>query len=115
MRSALRKPRRVAPTLLSIPNRERIVGLLQRCCLVPHTLIAVELERRPTLEHGDVAVLTVFAAELGRDKIEHVMPGEFTVQQLEGAAQILGQTLAMVIRKKEAASGRRQGIARSVQ
>lgn len=115
MRNALRKPPRAAPSLLTIPNRDRVIGIFERACLEQHTLIAIELERRQTLTYGEIAALSVFARELGKAKIEHIMPSEFTQQQLEGGAQILGQTLAMVIRRREKEDGRRQRIAGGVQ
>lgn len=115
MRNARLKPPRAVPSLLTIPNRDRVVEILQRACTEPHTLIAVELEHRPTLRFGEVSVLTVFAKELGIDRIEHIMQGDVTQQQLEGAAEILGQCLGSEIRRRERIHGRRKGTAGSFQ
>jgi hypothetical protein len=107
-----RPPRPRGPTLLAVPNRERIESLFRRTCLVPHTLIAMELEIRPTVRVGDIAVLIVFVRELGNVAAEHVMPKEFNERHLEGGAEILGQNVARAIRKKqEAEHGRRQRVA----
>lgn len=96
--TALRKPRRAAPTLLSLPNRAKIETLFSRSCLIPHTLVAIELERRQTLAFGDVAILTAFVKELGLAKVEHMMPSEFTERQIESGAEVLGQTVMRQLR-----------------
>lgn len=109
----MRRPLRPAgPSMLTIPNRARIEALFGHACPVPHTLIAMELEIRPTVTFGDMAVLIVFVRELGKMAAEHVMPKEFTEQQIEGGAEILGQAVARAIRRKqENDNARRQRVA----
>jgi hypothetical protein len=57
----------------------------------------MELERRETLTHGDVSVVTVFIGGLRWPRIEHILPQDATPQQIEGAAEILGQTVRRAI------------------
>jgi len=100
MRNALRKPPRAAPSLLAVPNLDRLISIFMRAA-GPVTLTSLELENRTTLTHGDVSVLSAFVTELGKQTPEHFLPRNPHPQQLEGAALILGETVKRAIRAKE--------------
>lgn len=106
MQNFRRKPPRATPSLLPLPNRDRIVSIFMKAVGWPVGLLAIELEHRQTLTYGEVSVLSAFVEELGEKVPEHIMPKEFHQQQLEGAAQILGETVAAALRKKGYSDGR---------
>lgn len=105
MPSALRRPPKRAPQLLVLPDRPRVEGALRQACGAPVTVVALELERNETQQHGDVLELVtvvMFPAPDNRKRLtlRHVMPGgEPDIRQLVSGAEAAGQAIRMRFRR----------------
>lgn len=103
MRNASRKPPKPAgPQLLALPERVRIESAFRKACNYPNIdLIGIELERNPSLTHGEIIELVVFARRPNGKSlnVRHLLRDgtERNIQALLGAAEIAGQTIGRVL------------------
>jgi hypothetical protein len=100
IREAMRKPRKTAPQLLSIPNRDEVLAAFKRAQTFPLDLISIEFETHPSVA-GDCYKLVAFVRNPSLNA-QHIMPsGDMpSERQLIGAAEVLAQSLSIGARRK---------------
>lgn len=105
MPNVLRKPVRKPPQLLVLPEREKVDRALKAACAGPLAVVALELERNESLQHGAVLELVVVVRfpppdDAKRLTLRHVMPGgEPSLRELISGAEAAGQSIAMRFRR----------------
>lgn len=105
MRNAIRRPVRKPPQLLVLPERDRIERALREACAGPLVVVALELERNESFQHGDVLEMVIVVRfpppdDAKRLTLRHVMPGgEPGMRELIGGAEAAGQSISMRFRR----------------
>lgn len=98
------RPPRTPPRLLTLPNRDEVMKAFHRSCPVPVGLLDIELERVASI-HGDRLMLTAFVTKPRWLNHQHQLSSA-DPKALIGAAEILGQTAALHMRRAGASNGR---------
>lgn len=108
MVNVLRKPPRKPPQLLALPERERVERALRAASRGPLEVVALELERNESFEHGEVlefvAVVLFPPDPAGPGKsrrltLRHVMPGGApNMREIIGGAEAIGQAIRIRFR-----------------